>query len=191
MPIQNKTRVLILQHPRERFHPLGTARIVHRCLKNSEIVVTHRGHLDAVNQAKRFPAGSALLYPGRGARDLRQLAADQVKTLVVLDGTWHHARTLYRDVSELHRLPCFSFLPERPTEYRVRREPKAEYVSTVEAVTHVLKSLEPETPGLGAMMSCFRKLVDLHIDATSNVGRSPRHRQRPKPTAPSKHPVQR
>ena len=34
-PVDNRTPVLIVQHPRERFHPIGTARIVNRSLRKS------------------------------------------------------------------------------------------------------------------------------------------------------------
>jgi hypothetical protein len=96
-----------------------------------------------------------------------------------LDGTWHQARTLFRDSPPLQALPQFFFQPERPTEYRVRREPKLEYVSTVEAVVHALSLLEPGR-SFQSLLDPFRRMIDLHIEATTRAGRRPRHsRQRP------------
>ena len=174
--LDNRTHVTVVQHPREQFHPLGTARIVARALANVELIVAHPGW--ARRGAERlFPAGAALLYPGRGARELASLpATERPPALVVLDGTWHHARTLYRDHPVFHELPLVHFMPERPTEYRVRREPKAEYVSTVEAVATALDLLEP---GLGAreLLPPFRRMIDLHLAATERAERKPRHRR--------------
>lgn len=174
--IDNRTHVTVVQHPREQFHPLGTARIVARCLNNVKLVVAHPGW-ERQGAAQLFPEGAALLYPGRGARELATIPVhERPKALVALDGTWHHARTLYRDHPVLHQLPLVCFIPPQPTEYRVRREPKAEYVSTVEAVATALDLLEP---GLGAseLLPPFRRMIDLHIAATDRAARQPRHRK--------------
>lgn len=175
-PIDNRTRVLILQHPREQFHPLGTARIVGSCLQNVCVTVV-RATLPPPLVTGGFRPGSALLYPGPASRDLRSLApAERPKTLVVLDGTWHHARTMYRDHAALRQLPQVSFVPRRPTEYRVRREPHEAYVSTVEAVAATLEALEPGL-SCSSMLAAFRKMIDLHLVATAHADRKPRHRR--------------
>ncbi len=175
--LENRTHVTVVQHPREQFHPLGTARIVARCLDNVEVVVAHPGWARA-GAAQLFPPDAALLYPGSGARELASIpASERPRALVVLDGTWHHARTLYRDHPVLQALPLVSFVPARPTEYRVRREPKAEYVSTVEAVATALELLEP---GLGGhdLLPPFRRMIDLHLAATERSPRKSRHKKR-------------
>lgn len=180
--LRNRTHVTVVQHPREQFHPLGTARIVARCLENVELLVAHPGWARG-SVAELFPAGAALLYPGSGARDLADIPeSERPRALVVLDGTWHHARTLYRDHAVLRQLPLVSFVPSRPTEYRVRREPKAEYVSTVEAVATALELLEP---GLGGrdLLPPFRRMIDLHLAATERSARKSRHKKRRAATA--------
>src|SRR4051812_5319669 len=88
--IENTTEVLILQHMRERFHPFNTARMVHRALKNSTLLVDHTTPLAARLSLR---PGAVLLYPGPGATMLADLPADRrPKQLVVLDGTWHQAK---------------------------------------------------------------------------------------------------
>lgn len=174
--LDNRTHVTVVQHPREQFHPLGTARIVARCLGNVELIVAHDGWARR-SAAELFPPGAALLYPGPGSRELASIpAGEQPRALVVLDGTWHHARTLYRDHPVLRELPQVSFVPERPTEYRVRREPKEEYVSTVEAVATALELLEPDL-GARELLPPFRRMIDLHLAATERSARKPRHKK--------------
>lgn len=174
--LDNRTHVTVVQHPREQFHPLGTARIVARCLDNVELVVAHPGWARG-SAAELFPPGAALLYPGPGARELASIpAGERPRALVVLDGTWHHARTLYRDHPVLWELPLVSFVPPRPTEYRVRREPKAEYVSTVEAVATALELLEPDLGGRD-LLPPFRRMIDLHLAATERSPRKSRHKK--------------
>jgi hypothetical protein len=117
------------------------------------------------------------LYPGPEARNLALTPAiEHPQSLVVIDGTWHHARTLFRDQPLLRQLPQYYFTPKAPTEYRVRREPRSDYVSTVEAVVIALELLEPGA-SYAQMLEPFRHMIDLHIAATERAERRPRHRQ--------------
>ena len=69
--IDNRTNILILQHKRERFHRFGTARIVNRALRNSELSVGLDGRFEAGLGLK---PGAALLYPGPESELLDELS---------------------------------------------------------------------------------------------------------------------
>jgi DTW domain-containing protein YfiP len=176
--IDNKTEVLILQHMRERFHPFNTARIVHRALQNSRLLVDHNIHLGS--QLSLKPA-AGLLYPGPGATLLTDLPVDQRPgQLVVLDGTWHHAKTLARDIPILQGLPRYQLAPASPSRYRIRREPKAAFLSTVEATVAALRVLEPETGGLEQLLLAFDHMVErqlTHPKSAYDRRRLQRHRR--------------
>ena len=97
--IETATRVVILQHPRERDMPIGTARMASLCLPHAELHVGVRWDASApLAAALADPARPPiLLYPGPCARDiLRDPPAGPV-TLVVVDGTWSQAKTVVRD----------------------------------------------------------------------------------------------
>ena len=176
--IENKTEVLILQHMRERFHPFNTARIVHRALQNSTLLVDHTKDLAARISLR---PGAGLLYPGPGAALLADLTADQrPEQLVVLDGTWHHAKTLVRDIPDLHSLPRYQLAPASPSRYRIRREPSAAFLSTVEATVAALRVLEPGTGGLDQLLQAFDHMVERQLahpkseDARRRLEETPR-----------------
>jgi hypothetical protein len=119
-----------------RSSSFNTARIVHLALENSSLLVDHTKNLAARLALK---PGAGLLYPGSDSALLSLLPADQrPRQLVVLDGTWHHAKTLLRDIPALHRLPRYKLAPTSPSRYRIRREPSAAYLSTVEATVAAL-----------------------------------------------------
>ena len=168
--IQNKTELLIVQHMRERFHPFNTARIVNRALQNSRLLVDHTRQLAERISLKR---GAGLLYPGKGATLLEDLPADQrPQQLVVLDGTWHHTKTLVRDIPALLNLPRYQLNPVSPSRYRIRREPSAQFISTVEATVAALRVLEPETEGLEQLLQAFDHMVDRQLaHPKSQIGR--------------------
>lgn len=159
--IDNRTEVLILQHRREHFHRFNTARIVHKGLRNSQLLADHTHNLAARLQLK---PRAGLLYPGPTATLIADLpVADRPDQLVVVDGTWHHTKTLVRDIPALQSLPRYQLSPTTPSRYRIRREPDAMFLSTVEAIVAALQLLEPDTPGFDRLLQAFEKMVDVQL----------------------------
>ena len=71
--------------------PIGTARMAHLSLPNSEL---HQGvEFTSHARVRELAAanGTALLFPGDGAVDPSELA-EPPRTLIVVDGTWAQAR---------------------------------------------------------------------------------------------------
>ncbi len=166
--IDNRTDVLILQHVRERFHPFNTARIVQRALRRCHLIVDNNQRLGM----RHLPiqAGAGLLYPHANAHSLIELpAVERPLQLVIIDGTWHQAKTIVRDVPQLRGLPCYRLTPSSPGLYRIRREPDAQSLSTLEATVAALQALEPDTVGLDQLLSAFHKMVE------DQLGRSASH----------------
>lgn len=143
-PIATLARVILLQHPRERDVAIGTAHMARICLANAELHVgVEWGGSPALARAHDDPTRPAvLLYPGEGARDVAHEPPPGPVTLVVVDGTWTQARHVIERNPALLALPRYAFTPAAPSEYRIRREPSVEYVSTIEALAHVLGVLE-------------------------------------------------
>lgn len=175
--LETRTRVVILQHPRERDMAIGTARMASLCLPQAQLHVgvrwdAHPALARALGDPARPPI---LLYPGEGARDiLREPPADPV-TLVVVDGTWSQARSVVRDNPVLRALPRYAFETPEPSQYRIRREPRAEYVSTIEALMYVLGALEGDPARFRALLAPLHAMVDAQLAAQA---RSPRQRVR-------------
>ena len=159
--IDNKTHVLILQHVRERFHPFNTARIVHRALRNSILFVDQTERLAAARLPLKPRVG--LLYPGPGATLISDLPSRRPEQLVILDGTWNHVKTLVRDIPALHELPRYELAPASPGRYRIRREPNATSLSTLEATVAALRVLEPDTRGLDQLTAAFDAMIDRQL----------------------------
>ena len=179
--IQNQTPLVIVQHRREARHPLGTARIAALGLSKRTLVVIPPGVRSGATLPSWLPANAGLLYPSGGARDLATLAAaERPSALVILDGTWHQARALFRDHAWLRELPQYRLAPSQPSRYRIRREPAAHCVSTIEAIVHALAVLEPELRGTNQLIGAFDGLIDDQILNAQQRAREPRSRtQRP------------
>jgi DTW domain-containing protein YfiP len=179
--IETSTKVVILQHPRERDMPIGTARMASLCLPRSELHVGVRWADSApLARALANPAQPPiLLYPGPGARDiLREPPAGPV-TLVVVDGTWSQAKTVVRDNPILQALPRYAFATPEPSQYRIRREPNDAYVSTIEALMHVLGALEGDPARFRSLLDPLNAMVDAQLACQAQ--RPQRRERHPRP----------
>ncbi len=187
--IETRTRVLLLQHPRERDVPIGTARMASLCLPNSELHVgIHWGEHGAVQRALRDPSRpTALLFPGADARDVTVDPPREDLTLVVVDGTWTNARKVVQANPTLAALPRLSITPAEPSQYRIRREPAAQCVSTIEALVYVLGALEGDVERFRPMLTPFRAMIDAQV-ACAETQRNGRMRK-PRGARPPKEPV--
>ena len=157
--IDNSTRVIIVQHQRERSHAFNTARIVKKSLRRCQLF-SHRFEIEQLAEVAALP-NTGLLFPGADAQPLPVAGHSQsLKQLVLIDGTWHHAKTMLRDIPVLRDLPCYQLAPESPGRYRIRREPNQFSLSTLEATVQALSVLEPETAGLGQLLNAFESMVE-------------------------------
>lgn len=157
--IDNSTDVLILQHVGERFHPFNTARIVQKALRHCQLIADHNQRLGT--HYLPIQDNSGLLFPRANAPSLTELpAADRPSQLVIIDGTWHQAKTIVRDVPQLRDMPCYGLTPSSPGRYRIRREPDAQSLSTLEATVAALQALEPDTVGLDQLLTAFNRMVE-------------------------------
>ncbi|MEO6775090.1 MAG: tRNA-uridine aminocarboxypropyltransferase [Kofleriaceae bacterium] len=184
--LATQTRIVILQHPRERDMPIGTARMAQLCLPRAELHVGIRwGERSAFLRAISDPARPAvLLSPGPTARDIFRDPPEGPVTLVVVDGTWSQAKTVVRDNPCLQALPRYAFATPEPSQYRIRKEPRAEYVSTIEALMHVLGVLERDPARFRALLDPLNAMVDAQLAAQANAPRRTSFRK-PKPPGSS------
>jgi DTW domain-containing protein YfiP len=186
-PVATRTHVVFLQHPRERTMKMGTARMAHLGLANSELHVGVRFDDDPqVRAVVDDPSRRvALLYPGPTTTSVDATAP--LDTLVVIDGTWSTARKMLARSPLLARLPRLGLVPARPGRYRIRREPAAHCLSTVEAVVGALDALEGAGERLGPLLATFDRLIETqlrHVDRAPAPYRHDRkHRRARRPSA--------
>lgn len=174
--IRNQTKILILQHVKERFHAFNTARIVQKSLQNATLIVDQTPKLASMKLP--IDDNTGLLFPGKESRLLSEVPPSELpKQLVILDGTWHHAKTFMKQIPSLSTLPQFRLSPSAPSRYRLRREPTTFALSTLEATVSALKTIEPNTDGFEALIGAFDRMVETQLrhprDAVRR--RKPRH----------------
>ncbi|OGQ93622.1 MAG: hypothetical protein A2284_10170 [Deltaproteobacteria bacterium RIFOXYA12_FULL_61_11] len=159
--VPTRTRVLILQHHRERFHPIGTVRILKSALPNCRVVHCYEGLLPADFRLDR--EHSALLFPGPGS-ELLTAARPELENLIILDGTWSQAKKLFLSNPQLAELPRLRIEADQPSRYRIRKQPEISYQSSLEAVYYALSTLEPENGRLQELLTSFEKMIDRQLN---------------------------
>jgi DTW domain-containing protein YfiP len=179
-PIDNRLFVLILQHPQEKKEALATASLTRALLSRAELVVgLSWPNLAGAVGRPVDPRRWAVLYLGSVrpaalgcereviALDRRsEPAADQAAILqaidgvVLLDGTWKEAKTLWWRNPWLLKLHRLVLNPPQPSRYgRIRREPRREALSTLEAVAVLLKFLEGGSEAETALFGALDRLI--------------------------------
>lgn len=165
---------------KERFHAFNTARIVKQALQNSTLIVDQT--LKLANRALPFHENTGVLFPGPEAKLLSDVPiGERPQQLVILDGTWHHAKTFMQQIPVLQQLPRFKLAPAAPSNYRIRKEPADSALSTLEATVDALRSLEPDTAGLDLLLRAFDTMVDSQIEFPHNAKQLRLRKRPPRP----------
>jgi DTW domain-containing protein len=167
-------RVLVLQHPQEQDALLGSAQILVASLPKVKLVVglSWKNFAHALGEPDVDPRRWAVLFPDPDAKPGtithrgKVLPASSMEGIVVLDGTWSKAKTLWWRNAWLLKLNRMTLAPKEPSIYgKLRLEPKREFVSTLESVAAAL-TLCGEPPEIEAgLKRTFRTLVQRVRDA--------------------------
>ncbi len=180
-PHESRTKVLILQHPQEMDVTLGTARITQLSLPGA-VTVRPGLYWASLNRAVDLPEVDskrwAILYPHSLPRELT--AAEQAAPLVVvdrkgvrlnlrqaplegiivLDGTWSQAKTLWWRNPWMPNVPRLVLHPKEPSAYgKIRKQPQRGFLSTLEAVGETLDALGEDPAILTSLKRTFRTLL--------------------------------
>ena len=176
--MESRTRACFLQHPREGKTAIGTARMAHLSLPNSELHLGVVFEDHARVRALAAAEGTALLFPGEGAVEPSALRDRPPRAVIIVDGTWSQARKVVKHNPFLQALPRLAFRPDKPSNYRIRAEPSDDCVSTIEAVVHLLGALEGDAEKFRPILRAFDRMVDLHIEHMARRAGPPRRREK-------------
>ncbi|MBY5945318.1 tRNA-uridine aminocarboxypropyltransferase [Photobacterium rosenbergii] len=167
-----KTELWILQHPSEVKRAIGTARILTLSLPNAKLWVGEDfSQHEEINQLLAEPGRRAwVVYPGEGARPISSLAeessdqdANTKRTLILLDGTWKKAYKMWQLSANLQQLPTVALDNADQGNYRIRKSPKSQGVSTVEAGYLALTALEGEGDKFAPLIDAFNQMIEFQI----------------------------
>lgn len=144
--LRNQWPVYIIQDIRESRHALGTARIAALSLSNCSLLTVDPDNLSADSVVALHALRALqpeLIYPGDNVPEVSVLARLPVRPLIFIDASWRRSRKIIHMMPWLAELPRYRLLQGSPSRYRIRQQPHAGALSTLEAVVAVLSTLEP------------------------------------------------
>ena len=182
-PFDPKIRVVILMHPMEaKKERVGTGRVAHLSLKNSEIIVgidfTDNARVNAlINDPKLFPT---VLYPGDNSLNITNDefsysdASGKELVVFIIDGTWPCAKKMMTLSKNLHTITRVCFTPRKSSQFLIKQQPHELCVSTIEAIYIFLDDIQNQskTNLFGSqhetLLDMLKYIVDFQIDCATN-----------------------
>jgi DTW domain-containing protein YfiP len=179
-PIDNRLFVLVLQHPQEKKEVLATAAAICAALRRAALVVGLSWPNLAGALGRPADAGKwGVLYlgsarPAAFGLEREIVAVDRAGTptadqdavlrglegVVLLDGSWSEAKTLWWRNPWLLKLHRLVLNPPRPARLgRLRREPRGEALSTLESAALVLRHLERGPEAADALLAALERMM--------------------------------
>jgi len=186
-PLANRIELLILQHPQEQDRALGTARLTVLHLQRATLkiglswptlakalgrpvdpkrwAVVYLGSLSAAGLPRDRDV-VAVDAKGAACED-QQHMLDAIEGVVLLDGSWSQAKTLWWRNPWVLKCRRLVLNPQHPSRYgKLRREPRRESLSTLEAAALVLSRLGRQPEIETALVKSFSSLLERYRGAT-------------------------
>jgi len=195
-PIDNQVGLLILQHPQEQDRELGTAQLTALHFKNAQLKIGLSWpsltkilgrpadprrwailYLGSVRAAAVLPDRDIVIVNRKGnAVDDQDAALREIEGIVLLDGTWSQAKALWWRNGWMLKCQRVVLGPKRRSRYgRLRREPRSDGLSTLEAAAMLLARLEDKPEIEATLIASFERLLAryraLHPGSAAGHGR--------------------
>jgi DTW domain-containing protein len=180
-PIESRIDLLILQHPQEQDRALGTARLTAMHFERVvlKIGLSWPSLSRALGRTVADPSRWAVLYLGsakaadldtteevvaidrKGEMELNQRAIlAGIEGVVLLDGTWSQAKALWWRNPWMLKCQRLILGPSHPSRYgRLRREPRRDGLSTIEAAALVLTRREKRPEIAETLNASFAQML--------------------------------
>lgn len=177
-------------HPIERRRRIATGRMAHLSLQDSEIIYGQdfgsNGRLKEILDNQNY--NCVVMCPGANAVNLSHSTSEVKQSLfvegkktviIVIDGTWATAKKMMNRSPNLKILQKICFSPPGPSRFRVRKQPRAECYSTIEAIHHTIE-LIGEYAGFNtsssqhdSLLNVFDKMVERQLEFMKEAFENP------------------
>lgn len=158
--IRTRTRLVVVRHSLEAKRSSNTGRIALLGLPDATLV-EYGGPERAFDLEGLVGDGAWLLFP-----DGATTPAEPPRTLVVIDASWAQARRMVQRVPRFRSLPRLA-LPAGEALPRLRVAPRADGMSTIEAMVRALDVLEG--PGVAGPLEALCRLHATRSQAAKGV----------------------
>jgi hypothetical protein len=180
-PVENRLSLLILQHPQEQDRALGTARLLAKHFADATVRVglSWPSLSKALGRPVENASHWAVLYLGSaraadlevegeivaldrkgGVADNQRTRLGRLEGVVLLDGTWSQAKALWWRNPWMLKCQRVILNPAHASRYgRLRKEPRKDGLSTIEAAATILSGLERRPDIAETLNASFERML--------------------------------
>lgn len=171
-------KFVLLMHPKEaKRQRTGTGNLSHITLKDSEIIVgldfsKNERLQQLLHDDKYFPV---MMYPGEEAwtakkEGFKEIVGNKTLLVLILDATWFCSKKMIEHNPFLLELPRVSFYGDYRSIFTFKREPRPEYISTIECCYYLIKELQTidlvdKNLNPEPLMNVFKQMIKLQLTA--------------------------
>ena len=190
-PLQSGLGLLILQHPQEQDRALGTARLTASHFETAvlKIGLSWPSLSKALGRPVDDPSRWAVLY--LGSAKVADIDTDQeivalnrkgemvehqrgilreIEGVILLDGTWSQAKALWWRNAWMLKCQRVILGPRHPSRYgKLRREPRRDGLSTIEAAALILSHLEKRPDIAETLIASFEGMLQKYREVQATL----------------------
>lgn len=176
--IDSGIKFVLLMHPKEvKKNRTGTGWITRISLKGCEIIegldFAENTRLNKLLEDPQYYP--VLLYPGEDAwtashQKFKEEIGNRTLLAIIIDSTWFCSRKIIQHNPQLLKLPKLSFSGSYRSIFTFKREPRPEYISTIETCYYLIKELQ--TAGIAnqnvnpePLMNVFKEMIKNQLRA--------------------------
>jgi len=143
-PIHTETKFVFLVHPKEARRAVATARMASQVLLNSTFIVGEcfQDCRQLHNLLNAPDQNCFLLFPGESENQSCKSTLIS-RTIIIPDGTWHQVKKMMQQNDFLFDIPRISLSPKNLSQFKVRKQPNDQCLSTLESIAELLHTIEP------------------------------------------------
>ncbi|KAI6649440.1 DTW domain-containing protein 2-like isoform X1 [Oopsacas minuta] len=163
-PLNIHTHLIILQHPNEIKRPMATVPLLSKCVVSKKCTVLRGKNFSPlkypiIRQCLENRPQCAVLYPLSDAIVLpSSTPIPAIQYLIVIDGTWRQAKSMYKGNNYLSELTHLSIDIKQTSQYVIRTQPTDSCLSTIEAIAFCLEHIEGDPLIPGVLLSPLKAL---------------------------------
>ena len=180
-PFDTDTKFVILMHPKEyKKVKNNTGHFTNLSLNNAELFIgvdfTENRRINEIISTHE----SFILFPSSHAINLSEsnpistCQTSKNMAIFLIDSTWTCINKMFKQSKNLQKLQHMSFKSSRTSKYKIKEQPKSNYLSTMESTLVVLELLnywhveKIEKVKLDNFLNPFTKMVEYQEKLISN-----------------------
>lgn len=156
-------QLIILQDPKEAKHALSSAPILAKSITGARLLIGET--FDPINLlGNNWQQESLLVFPNEDSLSGIEAAQLKFKYVILLDGTWRKVSRLLHLNPWLTQIPSIAIQAMNASEYKIRKSPREDGLSTIEAAVSILNDLQAGKD-FSPILTAFKKMIALQITA--------------------------